>query len=69
MNEWARKFANGPSQTFGMQEKLIEHSYTSTLEEILEQEIMTQTLMISTHDYQEGRSAFNEKRKPQFTGN
>jgi 2-(1,2-epoxy-1,2-dihydrophenyl)acetyl-CoA isomerase len=51
-----------------MIKKLVDHSLTSTLEEILEQERITQTLMISTEDHQEGVAAFKEKRKPVFTG-
>jgi 2-(1,2-epoxy-1,2-dihydrophenyl)acetyl-CoA isomerase len=64
----AVKLANGPGKTYGMQKKLIDHSFTSTLDEILEQERITQTLMVQTEDHQEGIAAFKEKRKPSFKG-
>jgi 2-(1,2-epoxy-1,2-dihydrophenyl)acetyl-CoA isomerase len=64
----AGKLAQGPGKAYGMMKKLIDHSLTSTLEEILEQERITQTLMITTEDHQEGIAAFKEKRKPVFRG-
>lgn len=65
----ASQLANGPTRTYGMIKKLVDHSMTATLEEILEQERITQTMMVSTEDHQEGIAAFKEKRKPNFTGN
>lgn len=64
----ALKLAHGPGKAFGMQKKLIEHSFTATLEEILEQERITQTLMVQTDDHKEGVAAFKEKRKPVYKG-
>lgn len=65
---FATKLAHGPSKAFGMQKKIIEHSFTASLEEILEQERITQTLMVTTEDHQEGIQAFKEKRRPNFQG-
>lgn len=65
--KFATKLAFGPGRAYGMQKKLIDHSFTSSLEEILEQERITQTLMVTTEDHQEGIAAFKEKRKPIFT--
>jgi 2-(1,2-epoxy-1,2-dihydrophenyl)acetyl-CoA isomerase len=64
----ALNLAQGPGKAFGMQKKLIDHSLTATLEEILEQERLIQTLMVQTLDHQEGIAAFKEKRKPAYKG-
>jgi 2-(1,2-epoxy-1,2-dihydrophenyl)acetyl-CoA isomerase len=56
----ALKLAHGPSKAFGKQKKLIEHSFTSTLEEILEEERLIQTLMVQTEDHKEGVAAFKK---------
>jgi 2-(1,2-epoxy-1,2-dihydrophenyl)acetyl-CoA isomerase len=64
----ALKLAHGPGRAFGKQKKLIDHSLTSSLEEILEQERLTQVLMVQTEDHQEGVAAFKEKRNPEFKG-
>lgn len=64
----AERFASGPGRAYGMIKKLVDHSLNSTLEEILEQERITQTMMVTTADHKEGIAAFKEKRKPNFTG-
>jgi 2-(1,2-epoxy-1,2-dihydrophenyl)acetyl-CoA isomerase len=64
----ALKLAQGPGKAYGMQKKLIEHSFTASLAEILEQERITQTLMVQTDDHKEGVAAFKEKRKPVYKG-
>ncbi|OLS39928.1 enoyl-CoA hydratase [Bacillus sp. MRMR6] len=64
----ALKLAHGPGKAMGKQKKLVERSFTSTLGEILEQERLTQALMVETEDHKEGVSAFKEKRKPVFKG-
>ncbi len=65
----ASRLAVGPSKAYGMMKKLVDHSLTATLEEMLEKERLTQTLMIASEDHQEGIAAFKEKRKPVFKGN
>jgi 2-(1,2-epoxy-1,2-dihydrophenyl)acetyl-CoA isomerase len=66
--DWARELALGPSKAYGMMKKIIDRSFTTSLDEILEQERITQTLMISTEDHAEGVSAFKNKRRPSFSG-
>ena len=64
----AAKLSVGPGKAYGMMKKIIDHAMTSSLEEILEQERITQTMMVTTEDHQEGIAAFKEKRRPQFKG-
>ena len=66
--QYATKLSYGPGIAYGQLKKLIDYSFTSTLEDVLERERITQTMMIATEDHQEGVAAFKEKRKPQFTG-
>ncbi|WP_191562707.1 enoyl-CoA hydratase/isomerase family protein [Metabacillus idriensis] len=65
---YAHKLSQGPIKAYGMMKKIINSSATSNLDEILEQERIAQTLMISTEDHQEGIHAFKDKRKPVFQG-
>ncbi|WP_088040994.1 enoyl-CoA hydratase/isomerase family protein [Bacillus sp. EAC] len=66
--KFAAKIAAGPGRANGMMKKLINQSFTSTLDEMLELERITQPLMITSEDHQEGVAAFKEKRKPSFVG-
>ncbi|WP_375138420.1 enoyl-CoA hydratase/isomerase family protein [Bacillus sp. D12] len=66
--QYATMLSHGPGKAYGQMKKLIDYSFTATLEDVLERERITQTMMIATEDHQEGVSAFKEKRKPQFTG-
>ncbi|WP_456275714.1 enoyl-CoA hydratase/isomerase family protein [Bacillus sp. AK128] len=64
----AQKLANGPSVAYGMMKRLVDQVPNMTLEEMLEQERITQAMMITTDDHREGVQAFVEKRKPAFLG-
>ena len=66
--QYATKLSYGPTRAYGQLKKLIDYSFTATLEDVLERERITQTMMIATEDHQEGVTAFKEKRQPQFTG-
>ncbi|WP_088072272.1 enoyl-CoA hydratase/isomerase family protein [Gottfriedia luciferensis] len=66
--KFANKIAAGPGKANGMMKKLIDQSFTATLDEMLELERITQPLMVSTEDHLEGVAAFKEKRKAIFTG-
>ncbi|MFB3163271.1 enoyl-CoA hydratase-related protein [Neobacillus sp. 179-J 1A1 HS] len=64
----ALSLAQGPGKAFGKQKKLIDHSFDKSLEEILEEERLTQVLMVQTEDHKEGVAAFKEKRTPLYKG-
>jgi len=48
--------------------KMLDKSYTSTLDEMLDYEAYCQEIAGYSADYKEGVKAFNEKRKAEFTG-
>ena len=66
---FVEKFANGPGKSYGMMKKLVNQSFVSDLDEMLELERLSQPLMKQTNDHIEGVTAFKEKRKPEFRGN
>jgi 2-(1,2-epoxy-1,2-dihydrophenyl)acetyl-CoA isomerase len=49
--------------------KMLIKSFTSNLDEMLEYEAFCQEIAGRSSDYKEGVDAFNQKRKPSFTGN
>ena len=63
----ARKLVDGPSQSPGMIKKLIARSLRNGLEEQMRVEIEMQRLALRSADHIESRTAFKEKRPPQFT--
>ncbi|WP_377888933.1 enoyl-CoA hydratase/isomerase family protein [Alkalihalobacillus sp. R86527] len=65
---YAEKLSKGPSKAFGFIKKIADSSLTSSLPEVLEQERITQAMMVTTEDHKEGAAAFKEKRAPQFKG-
>ncbi|WP_019415584.1 enoyl-CoA hydratase/isomerase family protein [Paenisporosarcina sp. TG20] len=64
--KYAEELANGPAQAYGFIKKITDQSSMSSLSEILEQERITQAMMVTTDDHLEGITAFKEKRKPIF---
>ncbi|OUR92666.1 2-(1,2-epoxy-1,2-dihydrophenyl)acetyl-CoA isomerase [Flavobacteriales bacterium 34_180_T64] len=64
----ALKLANMPTKALGLIKKTFNQSLTNTLEEQLALESKHQIEAASTSDYNEGVTAFMEKRKPNFKG-
>lgn len=64
----ATTLANMPTLAIGLTKKLVNQSLTNNLEEQLKMESDLQIQASSSHDYNEGVSAFVEKRKPIFLG-
>ncbi|WP_101757384.1 enoyl-CoA hydratase/isomerase family protein [Oceanicoccus sp. KOV_DT_Chl] len=64
----AEKFANGPTQAFGVVKKLLHCTFNNGLETQLELEGAGIAAMSTLADGQEGITAFSEKRAPVFTG-
>jgi len=66
--ELAAQYASMPTRGIGMTKRLFDRAATSVLEEQLELEAQLQTAATQTEDFQEGVTAFLEKREPRFTG-
>ena len=62
----AQKLSDGPSHSIGLTKRLVNRSILSDIEHTLEEESLAQGICFQTDDFQEGRKAFFEKRKPNF---
>lgn len=68
VDEVAEFYANAPTKTIGMIKKMLNKSFHSDLETMLETEALLQEIAGFSKDYKEGVSAFVEKRKANFRG-
>ncbi len=66
--ELAQSLSAMPTGAIAMTKKLLNQSLTNNLNEQLAQELTHQVNAAATYDYNEGVSAFLEKRKPVFKG-
>ncbi len=64
----AQHFAKAPTKAIGLMKKMLNKSMNATLDEMLEYEAYCQEIAGRSEDYKEGVNAFNEKRKPLFSG-
>ena len=69
VNDLATKLANMPTKALGLTKRLLNQSLANNLEQQLALESDLQIEASSSNDYQEGVTAFVEKRKPEFKGN
>jgi 2-(1,2-epoxy-1,2-dihydrophenyl)acetyl-CoA isomerase len=67
-NALANKMANMPTKAIGLAKRAIYKSSERGLDGQLEVEAQLQTIASRTHDFQEGVTAFIEKRDPKFKG-
>jgi 2-(1,2-epoxy-1,2-dihydrophenyl)acetyl-CoA isomerase len=61
-------YAKAPTKAIALMKKMLNKSFHSDLDTMLEYEAYCQEIAGKSCDYQEGVSAFNEKRKPEFKG-
>lgn len=65
----AERYAKAPTKAIGLMKKMLNKSFHSDLDTMLEYEAYCQEIAGRSSDYNEGVSAFVEKRTPVFTGN
>ncbi len=68
VNEVATYYSNAPTKSIGMIKAMLNKASYSDLETMLQYEAYCQEIAGNSDDYQEGVSAFNEKRKAEFKG-
>ncbi len=67
VSDLAKTLAQGPSRAYAMIKSALNH-WPLSLSAYLELEANMQSIAFATQDFEEGRDAFLEKRKPVFTG-
>jgi enoyl-CoA hydratase/carnithine racemase len=64
----ALRYAQSATKAIGLMKRMLNKSFNSSLEEMLEAEKYCQEIAGNSEDYREGVNSFNEKRKPEFKG-
>ncbi|MGB0242991.1 MAG: enoyl-CoA hydratase-related protein, partial [Bacteroidia bacterium] len=68
ISEIAEYYSTAPTKSIGMIKKMLNKAQHSDLDTMLQYEAFCQEIAGKSADYKEGVAAFNEKRKPNFTG-
>lgn len=68
VNEVADYYATAPTKAIGLMKKLLNKSFHSDLDTMLDYEAYCQEIAGASADNKEGVKAFMEKRKPEFKG-
>jgi len=68
VNQYVAHYASAPTKTIALIKQMLNKSFESSLEQMLEWEAVYQDIAGTSHDHREGVMAFMEKRRPVFTG-
>ena len=68
VNELTEYYIKAPTKAIGLMKKMLNKSFHSDLDTMLEYEAYCQEIAGKSGDYKEGIAAFIEKRKPDFSG-
>ncbi|MFN8532560.1 MAG: enoyl-CoA hydratase-related protein [Dehalococcoidia bacterium] len=65
--ETAQKIARGPALALSVAKRSLERGLLLDLDDVLQDEIVSQSLLLNSRDGREGLRAFREKRRPDFS--
>lgn len=66
--QYTEYYRTAPTKAIALMKKMLNKSFHSDLDTMLDYEAQCQQIAGNSSDYKEGVQAFNEKRKPAFTG-
>jgi 2-(1,2-epoxy-1,2-dihydrophenyl)acetyl-CoA isomerase len=68
VNLWVDHYRQAPTKAIGLMKKMLNRSFHSDLDQMLDYEALCQGIAGRSEDHKEGVAAFNEKRSPVFRG-